>query len=117
LAGGGMVIAGLAAGLLGIGAGAFAVSIEENVLKMPVKVSSATSNFIIGMTALAGASVYFVSGLLYLGLAAPMAVGTAAGAVVGARLLNRFRGRTIKAVFMVVVTYLIIQMLYKGLTA
>ena len=111
-----MLVTGLASGMLGIGAGAFAVAIQEGVLHMPAKVSSTTSNFIIGMTALAGASVYFVTGSLYLGLAAPMVVGTSVGAVVGGRIINRFRSRTIKIIFLVVVTYLVIQMLYKGVT-
>jgi uncharacterized protein len=114
LAGGGMLIAGLAAGLLGIGAGAFKVSVQEHVLRMPAKVSSTTSNFIIGMTALAGASVYFASGFLYIGLAAPMAVGTAVGALVGGRTINRLTNKTIKVVFLITVTYLIVQMLYNG---
>ncbi|MDV3293838.1 MAG: sulfite exporter TauE/SafE family protein [Nitrososphaerales archaeon] len=117
LAGAGMLVAGLAAGLLGIGGGAFKMSIQENVLRMPTKVSSTTSNFIIGMTALAGASVYFASGQLYLGLAAPMAVGTAVGAVIGGRVLNRLPNRGVKVLFLVIVTYLIIQMLYKGVTS
>jgi uncharacterized membrane protein YfcA len=83
LGGLGMIVAGLAAGMLGIGAGAFKVSIHELILKMPSKVSSTTSNFIIGITALAGASVYFSTGLLFIGLAAPMAVGATVGAVAG----------------------------------
>ena len=116
-AGAGMVVAGRAAGMLGIGAGAFKVSIQETILRMPAKVSSTTSNFIIGMTALAGASVYFSTGFLYVGLAAPMAVGTSIGGVVGGRILNRFRSRTLKVIFLLVVTYLIIQMLYKGVVA
>ena len=61
LGGAGMLVAGVAAGMLGIGAGAFKVTVQENILKMPAKVSSATSDFIIGMTALAGVSVYFFS--------------------------------------------------------
>jgi uncharacterized protein len=117
LAGAGMFVAGIAAGLLGIGAGAFKVSIQESVLRMPAKVSSTTSNFIIGMTALAGASVYFSSGLLYVSLAAPMAVGSALGAVLGGRVINRLPNRGLKAMFLVVVAYLIVQMLYKGFTA
>jgi len=111
----GMMVAGLAAGMLGIGAGAFKVSIHELILKMPSKVSSTTSNFIIGITALAGASVYFASGLLYLGLAAPMAVGTTIGALAGGRILNRFRNRMIRYMFLAVVIVLIIQMIYKGI--
>jgi uncharacterized protein len=92
------------------------VSVQEHILRMPAKVSSTTSNFIIGMTALAGASVYFSSGLLYVGLAAPMAVGTAMGAMVGGRTVNRLTNRTIKVAFLIIVTYLIVQMLYKGVT-
>ncbi len=111
-----MTIAGLAAGMLGIGAGAFKVSIHELIMKMPSKVSSTTSNFIIGITALAGASVYFASGLLFVGLAAPMAVGTIIGAVAGGRILNRIPNRIIRYLFLAIVLVLIVQMLYKGMT-
>ncbi|MGD0177403.1 MAG: sulfite exporter TauE/SafE family protein [Candidatus Bathyarchaeia archaeon] len=117
LGGPGMMIAGLAAGMLGIGAGAFKVSIHELILKMPSKVSSTTSNFIIGITALAGASVYFASGLLFLGLAAPMAVGTTSGALVAGRILNHLPNRMVRYLFLIVVVVLIIQMLYKGITS
>ncbi len=116
LGGLGMFVAGLAAGMLGIGAGAFKVIVHEKVLKIPSKVSSASSSFIIGMTALAGVSVYLFSGLLNLTLMAPMAVGTTIGAVVGGRLLNRIRDRNLRILFLVIVTLLIIQMLYKGVT-
>jgi hypothetical protein len=115
LGGLGMIVAGLAAGMLGIGAGAFKVSIQELLLKMPSKVSSTTSNFIIGMTALAGASVYFATGLLYVGLAAPMAVGTTLGAVAGGRILNRFPNRILRYMFLLIVLVLILQMIYKGI--
>ncbi|MGA8857312.1 MAG: sulfite exporter TauE/SafE family protein [Candidatus Bathyarchaeia archaeon] len=112
-----MLIAGLAAGMLGIGAGAFKVSIHELILKMPSKVSTTTSNFIIGITALAGASVYFASGLLFVGLAAPMAVGTTVGALVGGRILNRLPNRLVRYLFLVIVVALIVQMLYEGITS
>jgi uncharacterized protein len=117
LGGAGMFVAGIAAGMLGIGAGAFKVSVHELILKMPSKVSTTTSTFIIGMTALAGASVYFSSGILYLGLAAPMAVGTTAGALTGARILNRISNRSVRLLFLAIVAYLIIQMLLSGLGA
>jgi uncharacterized membrane protein YfcA len=117
LGGLGMFVAGLAAGMLGIGAGAFKVIVHEKVLKMPAKVSSATSAFIIGMTALAGVSVYLFSGLLNVTLMAPMAVGVTIGAVVGGRVLNKIRDRNLKILFLVIVTLLIIQMLYKGVTS
>ncbi|MBI2870028.1 MAG: sulfite exporter TauE/SafE family protein [Chloroflexi bacterium] len=113
----GMLVAGLAAGMLGIGAGAFKVTVQENVLRMPPKVASATSNFIIGMTALAGVSVYLFSGLLNVTLMAPMAVGTTVGAVIGGRMLNRLSNRLLRLLFYAIVAYLIVQMLYKGVTA
>ena len=112
-----MLIAGLAAGMLGIGAGAFKVTVQENILKLPSKVSSTTSNFIIGMTALAGTSVYLYSGLLNITLMAPMAVGATIGALVGGRLLNKLRDRTLRILFDVIVIFLIAQMLYKGITS
>jgi hypothetical protein len=117
LGGLGMFVAGIAAGMLGIGAGAFKVIVHEKVLRIPSKVSTATSTFIIGMTALAGVSVYLFTGLLNLTLMAPMAVGVTMGSVVGGRVLNRIQDRNLKILFIVVVIMLIIQMLYKGVTA
>jgi uncharacterized membrane protein YfcA len=114
LGGLGMFIAGLAAGMLGIGAGAFKVTVHESILKLPPKVSSTTSNFIIGMTALAGTSIYFVSGLLNLTLMGPLAVGTTIGAALGGRVLNRLGNRSLRILFFVIVAFLIVQMLYKG---
>ena len=110
----GMLIAGLAAGMLGIGAGAFKVSVQELILKLPSKVSSTTSNFIIGMTALAGTTVYLSTGLICINLAAPMAIGTTFGALIGSHILNKLKNVTIRYFFLIIVTYLIIQMLYKG---
>ena len=117
LGGAGMMVAGLAAGMLGIGAGAFKVTVHEKILKMPTKVSSATSNFIIGMTALAGVSVYLFSGLLNLTLMAPMAVGTTIGAMVGGRILNKISNRILRILFFAIVAYLVVQMLYKGVVS
>ncbi len=113
----GMFIAGLAAGMLGIGAGAFKVTVQDNILKMPPKVSSATSNLIIGMTALAATSVYLFSGYLNLTLVAPIAVGTTIGALIGGRVLNRLHDRSLRILFFVIVAALIIQMVYKGVAA
>ena len=111
----GMLIAGLAAGMLGIGAGAFKVTVQESILKLPPKVSSTTSNFIIGMTALAGTSIYFVSGLLNVTLMGPLTIGTTLGAVAGGRIMNRLKDRNLRLLFYVIVTFLIAQMLYKGI--
>jgi len=115
--GGGMLLAGLAAGMLGIGAGAFKVTVQENILKLPPKVSSTTSNFIIGMTALAGTSVYLYSGFLNLTLMAPMAVGTTVGAFLGGRVLNKLGNRTLRVLFVLIVSFLIVQMIYKGVSS
>lgn len=111
----GMIVAGLAAGMLGIGAGAFKVTVQENVLRLPPKVASATSNFIIGMTGLGAVSVYIFSGLLNLSLMAPMAVGTTLGALVGGRLLPRLPDGLLRVLFLAIAAYLIVQMLYKGI--
>ncbi len=115
LGGIGMFIAGLAAGMLGIGAGAFKVTVQENVLGLPPKVSSATSNLIIGMTALAATSVYLSCGFLNLMLMAPMVVGTAAGGIIGGRILNRVTDSFLRILFFTVVSVLIVQMLSKGI--
>jgi uncharacterized protein len=117
LGGLGMMVAGLAAGMLGIGAGAFKVTVMENGLRLPPKVASTTSNFIIGMTALAGTSVYLFSGLLNITLMAPMAVGTTVGAFFGGKVLNRLKGPLLRALFFFIVAALIVQMLYKGITS
>lgn len=114
LAGPGMFLAGIAAGMLGIGAGAFKTTVQELVMGMPSKVATATSNFIIGMTALAGASIYFSSGLVYLDLAATIAIGTTIGSLFGARVLPRLTNSAVRALFMVVLFVLIVEMLYEG---
>jgi hypothetical protein len=113
----GMLVAGVAAGMLGIGAGAFKVTVQENILRVPPKVASTTSNFIIGMTALAGVSVYLFSGLLNLTLMAPMAIGATIGSIIGGRLLNRIKDSHLRILFFLLVIYLIVQMLYKGVSS
>jgi len=117
LGGPAMTIAGLAAGMLGIGAGAFKVAIHELILKMPPKASSATSNFIIGMTALAGSTVFIASGLVNVVLAGSIAVGATIGSLAGSRLLPKISDKTIRVLFLVVLIYLILQMVYKGVTS
>jgi uncharacterized protein len=103
--------------MLGIGAGAFKVTVQENVLRMPPKVASTTSNFIIGMTALAGTSIYLFSGLLNLTLMAPIAVGATIGAIIGGRVLNKISNNILRVLFLVVVFLMISQMLYKGISS
>jgi uncharacterized membrane protein YfcA len=116
LGGVGMVFAGLAGGMLGIGAGVFKVSVFELILKMPSKPSSSTSNFIIGMTALAGASVYLFSGLIQAYFVAPIVTGMLIGSMIGARILNKLSNRTVRIIFIMILLYAVIQMLYRGVT-
>jgi len=107
--------AGLIAGLLGIGAGALKVLIHDLVMGLPPKVSTTTSNLIIGVTALAGASVYLLEGLLNPGLAAPVILGIVLGAFVGTRLLVHLPNRTVRRFFLVVLAILGAEMILRGL--
>jgi uncharacterized membrane protein YfcA len=109
-----MFMAGLVAGLLGIGAGALKVLIHDLVMGLPSKVSTTTSNLIIGVTALAGTSVYLAAGLVDPGLAAPVMLGVVIGAFIGTRLLVRLTNRAVRIFFMAVLVVLGLQMLLRG---
>jgi uncharacterized protein len=106
--------AGLVAGLLGIGAGALKVLIHDLVMGLPPKVSTTTSNLIIGVTALAGASVYLAAGLVDPGLIAPVILGVVSGAFLGTRVLVRISNQTVRNVFLVVLIVLGLEMLFRG---
>jgi uncharacterized protein len=106
--------AGLIAGLLGIGAGAVKVLIHDLVMGLPPKVSTTTSNLIIGVTALAGASVYLAAGLITPTLAAPVALGVVGGAILGTRVLVRLSNHAVRRFFLVVLILLAVEMLYRG---
>lgn len=107
--------AGLIAGLLGIGAGALKVLIHDLVMGLPPKVSTTTSNLIIGVTALAGTSVYLAAGMINPALAAPVIIGIVAGAFVGTRLLVRLTNRSVRLFFLVVLAILGIEMIVRGI--
>jgi uncharacterized protein len=109
-----MYLAGAASGLLGIGSGALKVPAMDLAMRLPMKVSTATSNFMIGVTAAASAGLYFVRGQIDPVLAAPVAVGVLFGATVGSRFLGRLESRVIRAVFVVVLIIVSAQMLVKG---
>jgi uncharacterized membrane protein YfcA len=106
--------AGLVAGLLGIGAGALKVLIHDLVMGLPPKVSTTTSNLIIGVTALAGASVYLAAGLVEPGLIAPVILGIVTGAFIGTRVLVRISNQTVRNIFLVVLIVLGLEMLLRG---
>lgn len=107
--------AGLIAGLLGIGAGAVKVLIHDLVMGLPPKVSTTTSNLIIGVTALAGTSVYLVAGLINPGLVAPVILGVVLGAFLGTRLLVRLTNESVRRFFLIVLLVLAVEMIVRGI--
>lgn len=107
--------AGLLSGLLGIGSGAFKVLAMDYFMRLPMKVSTATSNFMIGVTSAATAGVYFARGDIHPVLATPVAIGVMVGAVVGTRLMARLRNTTVRKAFLPVLAYLAISMILRGL--
>jgi uncharacterized membrane protein YfcA len=109
-----MLLAGAISGLLGIGSGALKVLAMDTGMKLPIKVSSATSNFMIGVTAAASAGIYFWRGEVLPFVAAPVALGVLAGSVLGAKMLVRFRSGTVRLVFTLVLAGVAIQMLLRG---
>jgi uncharacterized membrane protein YfcA len=109
-----MYIAGVVSGLLGIGSGALKVLAMDTAMRLPMKVSSATSNFMIGVTAAASAGVYFWRGFVVPSIAAPVALGVLLGATLGARLLVRFRNTTVRRIFLPVLLLVGIEMLLRG---
>jgi uncharacterized membrane protein YfcA len=110
-----MGLAGLLSGLLGIGSGAVKVLAMDQVMRMPFKVSTATSNFMIGVTAAASAMIYLRHGFVDPGLAMPVVLGVGAGAMVGARLLFWTPTRRLRLLFAVVVVAIGLQMVYHGI--
>jgi uncharacterized protein len=107
--------AGVLSGLLGIGSGAFKVLAMDYFMRLPMKVSTATSNFMIGVTSAATAGVYFARGDIHPLLATPVAVGVLAGAVLGTRLMARLRNTTVRKAFLPVLAYLAGAMILRGL--
>ena len=109
-----MFVAGIVSGLLGIGSGALKVLAMDTTMRLPMKVSSATSNFMIGVTAAASAGIYFWRGDVVPLIAAPVAIGVLIGASVGARLLMQFRNTTIRKLFLPLLAVVAVQMLLRG---
>lgn len=109
-----MYFSGIAAGLLGIGAGMFKVAAMDQVMHMPFKASTATSNFMIGVTAVSGAVVYFARGDVQPLVAGPVVLGVLLGAVWGAKLMVRLKTSTIRKLFIPLIIYTAIEMIYRG---
>ncbi len=110
-----MVLAGLMSGLLGIGSGALKVMAMDYVMHLPLKVSSATSNFMIGVTAGAGALVFLARGDVPTSIAGPVALGVTAGALAGSRVLPHANVRALRMVFVVILVLIAIEMGWRAL--
>lgn len=110
-----MFVAGVLSGLLGIGSGAVKVLAMDKFMRLPFKVSTTTSNFMIGVTAAAGAGVYLRRGYIDPGLAMPVMLGVLAGSLIGARVLAVAKVKVLRLVFSGVIAVLAIEMIYNGL--
>ena len=106
-------LAGMASGLLGIGGGVLKVPIMNQLMNVPIKASIGTSKFMIGVTASASATVYFMRGLVNTLLAAPLALGVILGATLGAQIMNRIRVKHLKTLFGGILVYFSYAMLAK----
>jgi hypothetical protein len=111
-----MAAAGILSGLLGIGSGALKVLAMDQAMHLPFKVSTTTSNFMIGVTAAASAGVYFSRGYIDPGLSMPVMLGVLAGSFGGARLLSGAKPKVLRLVFSLVVAALAIEMIYNSST-
>jgi uncharacterized membrane protein YfcA/uncharacterized membrane protein len=110
-----MYVAGLISGLLGIGSGTFKVLALDVAMRLPMKVSTTTSNFMIGVTAAASAGIYFSRGDIPPLIAAPVALGILIGALVGARLLAHLSNRILRMIFLAVIVVAAVEMVLHGL--
>jgi uncharacterized membrane protein YfcA len=103
--------AGLISALLGIGSGVLKIPAMDTALRLPIKVSSATSNFMIGVTAAASAGAYFARGDILTPVAAPVALGSVVGAVLGARILMKLPNEKLRMMFVCILVVLSVQMM------
>lgn len=111
-----MTLAGVLSGLLGIGSGALKVLAMDTAMKIPFKVSTTTSNFMVGVTAAASAVIYLQRGYIDPGLALPIVTGVLLGAFVGSKILPKANVRKLRILFSVVIFFLAISMMYNGIT-
>ncbi len=109
-----MYFAGIATALLGIGSGTLKVPAMDQAMRLPIKVSTATSNFMIGVTAATSAGIYFMRGNIIPGLAGPVALGVLIGSQLGGHLLTNWSGKTIRWIFVIVLIVVAVQMGMRG---
>ncbi|HMM02583.1 MULTISPECIES: sulfite exporter TauE/SafE family protein [unclassified Dysgonomonas] len=111
-----MTLAGILSGLLGIGSGALKVLAMDTAMKIPFKVSTTTSNFMVGVTAAASAVIYLQRGYIDPGLAMPIVVGVLLGAFFGSKILPKTNVKKLRLLFSVVIFLLAVSMIYNGIT-
>lgn len=111
-----MIFAGAMSGLLGIGSGALKVLAMDNMMKLPFKVSTTTSNFMIGVTAVASSLIYFQRGEIIPYIAAPVLIGIVVGSFIGSKTLMVSKTKKLKVFFAIVITILSVYMMYNGIT-
>ena len=109
-----MTVAGVLSGLLGIGSGALKVLAMDTTMRIPFKVSTTTSNFMIGVTAAASAVVYLQRGYIDPGIAFPVIIGVLGGAFTGSKLLTRMDPKLLRIIFCIAITFVAIEMIYNG---
>ncbi|MEZ2337061.1 sulfite exporter TauE/SafE family protein [Mucilaginibacter sp. RCC_168] len=109
-----MTLAGVLSGLLGIGSGALKVLAMDSAMHIPFKVSTTTSNFMIGVTAAASAVVYLQRGYMDPGIAFPVMLGVLGGAFTGSKLLTRMDPKVLKYIFCVAITFVAAEMIFNG---
>lgn len=109
-----MYVAGVVSGLLGIGSGSLKVPAMDLAMRLPIKVSTATSNLMMGVTAAAAAGIYFARGDIHPLVAAPVALGVLVGATLGSRILGKLKSRVVRTIFVIVLLVVAAQMLFKG---
>jgi len=109
-----MTIAGLLSGMLGIGSGAYKVLAMDSCMRMPFRVSTITSNFMIGITAASGVMVYLRDGMVDPTIAGPVLIGIVPGAMFGSWLVPKIHVTTLKKIFLVVILFVGLQMMLKG---
>jgi uncharacterized membrane protein YfcA len=110
-----MYVAGVVSGLLGIGSGALKVIAMDRIMGIPFKVSTATSSFMIGVTGVASAAIYFKRGYIHPLIALPVMLGVLCGSMVGARLLPHLPVKTLRRVFAAAVAVIAVQMITQGI--
>lgn len=109
-----MFVAGGLSGILGIGSGALKVLALDRAMKLPFKVSTTTSNFMIGVTAAASAGIYFNLGYIDPVITMPVVLGVSTGAFFGARLLPHIQTSMLRYIFACMVIVIALQMIYRG---